>query len=46
VSHYRNVDEPEIDVGDTVERAGHTVSGRATAPGVSVAWTDAPDDAG
>jgi hypothetical protein len=41
VSHYRNPDEPELDPGAAIERAGYTVSGRASAPGVSVAWTDA-----
>jgi hypothetical protein len=41
VSHYRNPGEPELDPGAALERAGYTVSGRAAAPGVSVAWTDA-----
>ena len=41
VSHYRNPDEPQLDPGAAIERAGYTVAGKAMAPGVSVAWTDA-----
>jgi 2-polyprenyl-3-methyl-5-hydroxy-6-metoxy-1,4-benzoquinol methylase len=41
VSHYRNLDESEVDAGAVVERAGYPVSGRAAAPGVSVAWCQA-----
>ena len=40
VSHYRNPDEPEQDPGAAIEWAGYRVAGRASAPGVSVAWTD------
>jgi 2-polyprenyl-3-methyl-5-hydroxy-6-metoxy-1,4-benzoquinol methylase len=43
VSHYRNVDEAEVDAGAVVERAGFTVLGRAAAPGVSIAWVAARD---
>ena len=41
VSHYWNPGEPELDPGAAIERAGYTVGGRAQAPSVSVAWTDA-----
>jgi len=43
VSHYRNVDEPEVDVAAVVEEAGHAVAGRAAAPGVSIVWIEGPE---
>jgi 2-polyprenyl-3-methyl-5-hydroxy-6-metoxy-1,4-benzoquinol methylase len=45
VCHYRNVDEPYIDPGVTVERAGFTVGGRIEAPGVASVWIERTEEA-
>jgi trans-aconitate methyltransferase len=45
VCHYRNVDEPEVDVGAILEQAGYSVRGRAQASGVSITWTETPEAA-
>jgi len=37
--HYRNVDEPAIDVPAVLKQAGYVVAGAAEAPGASAAWT-------
>lgn len=38
--HYRNADEPEVDVPAVLRQAGYAVAGVAEAPGASVAWTN------
>jgi SAM-dependent methyltransferase len=39
--HYRNPDEPHVDVAAAISRAGYPVLAEAAAPGVSIAWTAA-----
>jgi len=41
--HYRNAEEPYIDVPSVAERAGYPVTGRAEAPGVAIAWIQRAD---
>jgi 2-polyprenyl-3-methyl-5-hydroxy-6-metoxy-1,4-benzoquinol methylase len=41
--HYRNAEEPYVDVPNVAERAGCPVTGRTEAPGVAIAWIDRVD---
>jgi 2-polyprenyl-3-methyl-5-hydroxy-6-metoxy-1,4-benzoquinol methylase len=41
--HYRNPEEPYVDVAIVAERAGHSVTGRTEAPGVAIAWIQRPE---
>jgi len=43
VCHYRNPDEPDVDVGGIVAQAGFPVAGRIEAPGVSAVWIEHPE---
>lgn len=45
VCHYRNPDEPKVDPGSIVERAGFVVAGRTAAPGVAAVWIQRPESA-
>jgi 2-polyprenyl-3-methyl-5-hydroxy-6-metoxy-1,4-benzoquinol methylase len=42
VAHYHNADEEPLDPGPAIDRAGYSVNGRTSAPGVSVAWIQSP----
>ncbi len=42
VCHYRSRDEPTVDVGAILESIGGQIAGRASAPGVDVAWVEKP----
>ena len=41
--HYRNADEPYVDVGVVAEAAGYSVVGRTEIPGTAVVWIQRPD---
>jgi len=41
LSHYRNLDEPDVDIRQVVEEAGLTATGHTAIPGTSVVWVDA-----
>jgi hypothetical protein len=41
--HYRNAEEPYVDVASVAERAGYPVTGRTEAPGVAIAWIQRTD---
>lgn len=38
--HYRNPEEPRVDVARVAELAGYVAAGRVEAPGVMIAWID------
>jgi SAM-dependent methyltransferase len=42
VCHYRSPDEPDVDPGPVVERAGYVVAGRITGP-VPAVWIERPE---
>lgn len=43
VCYYRSPDEPYVDPGSVVKRAGYVVGGRIAAPGVAAVWIQRPD---
>jgi hypothetical protein len=43
VCHYRNAEDPYVNVESVAERAGYIVAGRTEAPGVAIAWIDRAD---
>jgi SAM-dependent methyltransferase len=41
LGHYRNPDEPVVDLCEVMEQAGFTVAGQVAIPGTAIAWVDA-----
>jgi trans-aconitate methyltransferase len=41
LSHYRNPDEPVVDLCEVIEQAGFTVAGQVEMPGTAIVWVDA-----
>jgi hypothetical protein len=44
VCHYRNRDDPYVELGPIIERAGHAVAGMLDVRGASIAWIEGPVD--
>jgi trans-aconitate methyltransferase len=41
LSHYRNPDEPVVDLCEVIEQTGFTVAGQVEIPGTTIVWVDA-----
>jgi hypothetical protein len=41
LSHYRNPDEPMVDLREVIEQAGFTATGQVDIPGTAIVWVDA-----
>jgi len=46
VCHYRNENDPVVDIASIVGSAGYKVAGRTEAPGVAIVWTERPNCSG